>query len=56
LQLLPFELNKDLPAEGISKRDQYAQKFGSPEQGQKAEEYMKLLGKTYLPLQSSLTV
>jgi len=56
LQLLPFELNKDLPPEGISKRDQYAQKFGSPEQGLKAEEYMKMLGKTYFLLQSILTV
>jgi len=33
-----------MPSEGMSKREQYAKKFGSVEQGQKAEEYMKLLG------------
>jgi hypothetical protein len=39
-------LNKGIPEEGISKRNQYADKFGSEEQGQKAEEYIKMLGNT----------
>ena len=43
LQLFPFELNTGMPEEGISKRKQYADKFGSEEQGLKAEEYMKML-------------
>jgi len=30
----------------MSKREQYAKKFGSTDQGQKAEEYMKMLGET----------
>ena len=47
MQFLPYELNKGIPDEGISKRKQYADKFGSEEQGQKAEEYMKMLGETY---------
>ena len=46
LQFLPFELNKGMPEEGMNKREQYAQKFGSKEQGEKAEEYMKMLGET----------
>jgi hypothetical protein len=47
MQFLPYELNRVIPDEGISKRKQYADKFGSEEQGQKAEEYMKILGETY---------
>jgi predicted DsbA family dithiol-disulfide isomerase len=43
-QFLPYELNKDMPSEGMNKREQYAKKFGSKEQGEKAEEYMKMLG------------
>jgi predicted DsbA family dithiol-disulfide isomerase len=46
LQFLPYELNKNLPESGISKRKQYAEKFGSEEQGKKAEEYMMMLGET----------
>ena len=46
LQFLPYELNKDMPTEGMNKREQYAKKFGSKEQGEKAEEYMKMLGET----------
>jgi hypothetical protein len=30
----------------MRKREQYAKKFGSADQGQKAEEYMKMLGET----------
>lgn len=46
LQFLPYQLNKDMPPEGMNKREQYAKKFGSQEQGEKAEEYMKMLGET----------
>lgn len=35
-----------MPEEGMNKREQYAKKFGSKEQGEKAEEYMKMLGDT----------
>ena len=49
LQFLPYELNKEIPEEGISKRKQYADRFGGEEQGLKAEEYMKELGRTYTP-------
>jgi len=46
LEFLPFELNKGIAEESISKREQYAQKFGGAEQGKKAEEYMVMLGST----------
>jgi len=36
-----------MPAEGMNKREQYAKKFGSQEQGRKAEEYMKMLGERH---------
>ena len=49
LQFLPYELNKGIPEEGISKRKQYADKFGGEDQGKNAEEYMKMLGQTYSP-------
>jgi hypothetical protein len=48
LKLLPYELNKDMPDGGMTKREHYAKKFGSAEQGAKAEEYMKMLGQTYI--------
>jgi hypothetical protein len=44
-KILPYELNKDMPEHGMNKREQYAKKFGSQEQGAKAEEYMIMLGK-----------
>jgi len=47
LQFLPYELNKGIPEEGISKRKQYADKFGGEDKGKNAEEYMKMLGQTY---------
>jgi predicted DsbA family dithiol-disulfide isomerase len=46
LQFEPFELNKSLPDEGISKRKLYTDKYGSDEQANAAEEYMKKLGQT----------
>lgn len=55
LKLLPYELNKDMPESGMNKREQYAKKFGSAEQGAKAEEYMKILGQTYIPFEFRLT-
>jgi hypothetical protein len=47
LQFLPFELNKALPEEGVSKRKLYSDKYGSPEQAKAAEDYMNKLGQMY---------
>jgi hypothetical protein len=48
-------LNKGISKEGIGKRKQYADKFGGEEQGKKAEEYMKMLGKGYFFISLPLT-
>ena len=45
-----------MPEEGMNKWEQYAKKFGSKEQGEKAEEYMKMLGDTYYPSFIHLTI
>jgi len=35
-----------MPSQGMTKREEYAKKFGGKEQGRKAEEYMITLGQS----------
>jgi hypothetical protein len=48
IQLLPYQLNKNMTEDGVNKREHYVNMLGSKEMQQKQEEYMKMLGKTQL--------